>query len=48
MGVSMATNFGTKIVINAFLPKIRRMSLLITGNFYGWPNPKKTSLITRA
>jgi len=32
-GVTMATNFGTKIGINAFVPEITRMWLFITGGF---------------
>jgi len=36
-GVTMATNFGTKIAINAFPREIRRMRLLITGGFRGLP-----------
>ena len=36
-GVTMATNFGTKICINAFLCEIARMGLLITGGFRGRP-----------
>jgi len=33
----MATNFGIKIAINAFLREITRMQLLITGGFCGRP-----------
>ena len=36
-GVTMATNFGTKIAINALLWEIARMWLLITGGFCGRP-----------
>ena len=36
-GITMATNFGTKIAINAFLREITRMWLLITGGFRGRP-----------
>ena len=40
-GVTMATNFGTKIAINAyiyaFLLQISGMRLLITGGFRRWP-----------
>ena len=40
----MATNFGTKIAINAFLREITRMQLLTMG--FSWSaNPKKTFLI---
>jgi len=33
----MATKFGNKIAINAFLRDITRMRLLITGGFHGQP-----------
>jgi len=35
--VTMATNFGTKIAINAFIREIRGMVLFITGSFRGQP-----------
>jgi len=42
----MATNFGTKIAINASQREIARMCLLITG--FSWSvNPKKTILIAK-
>jgi len=37
IGVTMATNFGTKIAINAFLRETSGMWLLITGSFRGRP-----------
>jgi len=39
--VTMATNCGTKIAINAFLREITRTWLLITGGFRGQPIQKK-------
>ena len=41
-GVTMATNFRTKVAINAFLREIARTWLLITGGFRGRSIQKKT------
>jgi len=43
--VNMATNFGTKIAINAFLRDITRMWLLITDSLHARPMHAKTTLV---